>query len=300
VGELLQAGGYGCHILEQTSATQRDVTTVERAARSVKAQCILGVGGGSRIDVGKMVATNLKIPFISVPTSAAHDGIASPRASIPDDRCSISMDVRPPDGVLADTIIIAQAPYRLLAAGCGDAIANLTAVADWRLAHRLRNEAFSSSAAMLSEMAGQLVIDHANEIKPYDEASAWLVLKALIYSGVSMAIANSSRPASGAEHKFSHALDRVAPGKALHGEQCGVGTIMMAYLHGVDWEGIQEALGKIGAPINAKELGVEKEDVIQALMKMQEIRPERYTILGDRPLGREEAERLARVTGVID
>lgn len=297
VALLLQAGGYGCHLLERTSATQRDVTAVERAARSAKARFIFGVGGGSRIDLGKMAATNLGIPFISVPTSVAHDGIVSPRASISDGRCSISKGVRPPVGVLADTGIIAQAPHRLLAAGCGDAIANLTAVADWRLARRLRNESFSSSAAALSEMAGQLVVDHANEIRPSDEASAWLVLKSLLYSGISMAIANSSRPASGAEHKFSHALDRIAPGKALHGEQCGVGAIMMARLHGMDWEAIREALRTVGSPINAKELGVEEGAVIEALMAMREIRPERYTIGCD--LDRGEAERLARVTGVV-
>ena len=45
-----------------------------------------------------------------------------------------------------------------------------------------------------------------------------VVTKALVSSGVAMSIAGSSRPASGGEHKFSHAIDRLAPGKALHGE----------------------------------------------------------------------------------
>jgi glycerol-1-phosphate dehydrogenase [NAD(P)+] len=52
-------------------------------------------------------------------------------------------------GVIADTQIISQAPFRLLASGCGDIISNYTAILDWKLAHRLLNEDFSDSSAAL-------------------------------------------------------------------------------------------------------------------------------------------------------
>jgi glycerol-1-phosphate dehydrogenase [NAD(P)+] len=55
----------------------------------------------------------------------------------------------------------------------------------------------------------------------------------------------------------------------------------------------------LGAPTNADELGVEKEDVIKALEMSSTIRPERYTILNKLNLNRENYRRLARVTGVI-
>ena len=71
-----------------------------------------------------------------------------------------------------------------------------------------------------------------------------------------MSVAGNTRPASGSEHMFSHMLDRIAPGKALHGEQCGVGAIMMMYLHGEDWEETRDFLKTIGAPTNADELGI--------------------------------------------
>ncbi len=86
----------------------------------------------------------------------------------------------------------------------------------------------------------------------------------------------------------------------MHGEQCGVGTIMMAYLHGMDWKRIKETLEKVGAPTTAKELGIEPEHVVQALMQADAIRPERYTILEERGLNYDSAEKLARATGVID
>ena len=74
---------------------------------------------------------------------------------------------------------------------------------------------------------------------------------------------------------------------------------MMMYLHGRNWRKIRYILKKIGAPTTAKELKVRDEDIIEALTRAHKIRPERYTILGDRGLTPEAAEKLARITGVI-
>lgn len=299
VAEVLKGEGYNSktHVSEQ--ATNEAVELAVEAGKKAKAGFVLGVGGGSRIDVAKLAATKLKKPFISVPTSAAHDGIASPRASIKDGLGSASVTADAPIAIIADTGIIMKAPYRLLAAGCGDALSNLTAVKDWELAKKLRDEEYSSFAAVLSKTAAQIVLDNAASIKPGIEDAVWLVAKALIVSGVSMSIANTSRPTSGAEHMFSHALDRIATTPALHGEQVGVGTIMMMYLHGGDWMKIRDALKIIGAPISAKGLGVTDEEVVRALVMAHEIRKDRYTILGESGLTKEAAEKLARITGVI-
>ncbi len=261
---------------------------------------VLGVGGGKVIDVAKMAATQSGSHSVSVPTAASHDGISSPRASIKSEGGNISLKAEPPMGVIADTQIISQAPFRLMASGCGDIISNYTAVLDWKLAHRLLNEDFSDSASALSLVTAEMLIKSAGDIKEGLIESAAIVVKALISSGMAISIAGNSRPASGAEHKFSHALDIIAPKPALHGEQCGVGTIMMMYLHGGDWKFIRETLKTIKAPVNAYELGIEPEYIIKALTKAHTIRKERYTILGDRGLTEAAATKLARKTGVID
>lgn len=98
---------------------------------------------------------------------------------------------------------------------------------------------------------------------------------------------------------FSHALAQMAPGRALHGEQCGVGCIMMMYLHGGPWKEIKEALALIRAPTTARGLGFTKEEIVDALTMAHKIRPERYTILGDNGLTSDAAENLAQITGVI-
>jgi glycerol-1-phosphate dehydrogenase [NAD(P)+] len=112
-----------------------------------------------------------------------------------------------------------------------------------------------------------------------------------------MSIADSSRPASGAEHLFSHQLDRMVPDAALHGHQVGVGTIIAEYLHGGNWQGVRRALDTIDAPTTAEDLGLDSETVVAALTQAHEIR-DRYTILGN-GMPEAAAYEAAETTGVI-
>jgi glycerol-1-phosphate dehydrogenase [NAD(P)+] len=299
IAKLLKEGGYQVAQVEISAATLKEVKKVESSCKKNNSDFLVGVGGGTVIDVTKMAAYNLSKPFISVPTAASHDGIASPRASLKNKKGSVSKPAVAPIAVVADTSVIIKAPYRMLASGCADVISNISAVKDWQLAHRLKNEEYSSYAAALSETAANTIIENADYIKPGEEEAAWIAAKTTIVSGVAMSVAGNSRPTSGAEHMFSHMLDKIAPGKALHGEQCGVGTIMMMYLHGEDWKMIRDVLKKIGAPTNAKELGIPKKKIIEALIHAQEIRPERYTILGEKGLTEEAAIKVAKITEVI-
>ncbi|HEV2230735.1 MAG TPA: NAD(P)-dependent glycerol-1-phosphate dehydrogenase [Thermoplasmata archaeon] len=297
--EILREAGFDVALITAREATLAEVDRVASEADEAKARFLIAVGGGSKIDLTKVAAHRLKIPWVSVPTSAAHDGISSPRASLHDPDRVTSLAASVPIGILADTAVIVQAPFRLLASGCADVISNVTAVLDWKLAQRLRNEEFSSTAATLSEYAAQEITEHAALIKPHLEESVWIAIRPMIVAGIAMSVAGSSRPCSGSEHLFGHALDRAAARPSLHGEECGVGAVMMMYLHGGDWKRLRSALHTIGAPVTARELGVSPEEVIEALVRAHAIRPERYTILGDNGLSREAAERLATVTGVI-
>ncbi len=297
--EILTKAGFTAPVILAREATEEEVARIESEARAIGARFLVAAGGGSKIDITKVVAHRLRIPFVSLPTSAAHDGISSPRASLHGSERTTSIDAAVPIGIIADTEVIVQAPFRLLASGCADVISNVTAVLDWHLAVRLKNEEFSSTAATLSEYAAREIIDHAGSIKPRLEESVWIAIRPMIVAGIAMSVAGSSRPCSGSEHLFSHALDRVAAHPSLHGEQCGVGAIMMMYLHGGDWQRVQGALRAVGAPTTAIELGVTSAEVVNALVLAHTLRPERYTILGDNGLTREAAERLAKSTGVI-
>jgi glycerol-1-phosphate dehydrogenase [NAD(P)+] len=299
VEDYMTDGEYSISVHTTGAVTEENVNEAISFGRKNKSQFILAVGGGSKIDAAKLVADELHIPFISIPTSAAHDGIASGRASLKLDRGPKSIDAVTPMAILADTEIISKSPHRYLAAGCADVISNLTALRDWDYARRLRAEEVSNSAIALSSLAAESIIENAAVISLGNEESTRAALKPIIISGVSMAVAGSSRPTSGSEHMFSHALDLMHVSSAMHGEQCGVGTIMMMYLHGGDWQRIRTALMKIGAPVDAEGLGVMKEDIIEALMTAHKIRKDRFTILGTSGLTKASAEKAARETMVI-
>ncbi|WP_226004317.1 NAD(P)-dependent glycerol-1-phosphate dehydrogenase [Natrinema salinisoli] len=296
-----EAAGIDPAIVTIEKATFDAVERVIETAEAEEASYLVGIGGGKAIDIAKLASHHLDMGFLSVPTAASHDGIVSNRGSVPDGDSRHSVAAEPPLAVVADTGILADAPWELTTAGCADIISNYTAVMDWRLANRLKNVEYSEYAAALSEMTAEILVDNADLIRPGLEESAWVVTKALMSSGVAMSIAGSSRPASGAEHLFSHQLDRLAPDAALHGHQVGVGSIMTAYLHGGDqgiWRDIRDALSSIDAPTTAAELGIDDETVLEALTTCHEIR-DRYTILGD-GMNERAARDVATKTGVID
>ena len=270
-------------------------------AREADAGYLVAVGGGKPIDVAKMASDRLDLGFVSVPTAASHDGIVSGRSSIPEGDTRHSVAADPPLAVVADTEVIAAAPWELTTAGCADIVSNYTAVKDWRLAARLRDVEYSEYAGALSELTAEMLVDSADSIRPELEESAWIVVKALVSSGVAMSIAGSSRPASGAEHLVSHQLDRIAAEPALHGHQVGVASVVTAYLHdGPDggWRDVRAALSSIGAPTTADEIGIDADTMVEAFTTAHEIR-DRYTILGD---GISEAATRAALdrTGVVE
>ncbi len=296
--EMLDAGGFQPDILISRASKLDEVDRAESTAKEIGAGFIVGAGGGRSIDIAKLASLRVGIPFLSVPTAASHDGICSSQASITVNGETTSVPAQSPLAIVADTKMISLAPARLLSAGCGDIISNYTALLDWQLAHRLRNEEYSEYAAALSGMTARMIVEMAPIIRPGMEESAKTVVKALISSGVAMSIAGSSRPASGGEHKFAHAFNRIAPGKALHGELCGIGTIVMMYLHGGDWNMIREALICVGAPVSAEELCIGPEVIVEALINAHRIRPERYTRL-DTGLTEKAAEKAAAATKII-
>ncbi|AEH24002.1 NAD(P)-dependent glycerol-1-phosphate dehydrogenase [Pyrococcus yayanosii] len=297
--ELDLKDAFDVHSLTVWGPYMKEVEKVEKKILDLAIEWVVAVGGGSIIDVAKLASFRANVPFVSFPTTASHDGIASANASIKDLGAKTSVKARPPIAVIADVRVIKTAPHRYLAAGVGDVISNITAVRDWKLAHKIKGEYFSEYAAALSLMSAKMVMKNADVIRLGNEDAVRKVVKALISSGVAMSIAGSSRPASGAEHLFSHALDMLASKPALHGEQTGVGTIIMAYLHGINWRKIREALKRVGAPTNAYELGIDPEIIVEALTIAHTIRPERYTILGRDGLTKEAARRAAEITGVI-
>ncbi len=276
---------------------KRSIKKIEQDVGKSKSELIVGVGGGRSVDIAKIIGFNLDLPFVSIPTSASHDGIASPFVSIKGNKPH-SLVATAPLGVFVDVDIIKKAPKKLLASGCGDLIAKITAVRDWQLGRDKTGEYYGRYSADLALMSAKILMEHSSKFskKGLDVRE---VVEALISAGVASCIAGSSRPCSGAEHLFSHAVDKLEPGIGLHGEKCGIGAIMIAKLQGQDWKKIVKTLKSVGAPTTAKEIGLKSEVLAKALTIAQSLRPERYTILKEVNMNENKAINLAKSTKVL-
>jgi len=286
---------YVWHIANEN--TIKSIKNIQTQVKKDKSDLIVGIGGGRSVDIAKMIAFNLSKPFVSVPTAASHDGIASPFVSVKSAKPH-SIVATAPLGVFVDIDIIKKSPKRLLASGCGDLIANIIAVKDWELGRDKKGEYYGRYSASLSLLSARMVMENS-ELFAKKGLDVRVIVEALISAGVASCIAGSSRPCSGAEHLFSHALDKLAPGIGLHGEKCGIGAIMMAKLQGQDWKKIVKTLKNIGAPTTAKQIGVKPKIVAKALMIAQSLRPNRYTILKEVKMTEKRAISLAKSTKVI-
>jgi glycerol-1-phosphate dehydrogenase [NAD(P)+] len=282
------------------TSKDNEIKSIEQIQKNVKkdnSDLVVGIGGGRSVDIAKLISYNLDKPFVSLPTAASHDGMASPFVSIKSDKPH-SIVASAPMGVFVDIDVIKKAPTQLLASGCGDLIANIIAVKDWQLGHKKKKEYYGRYAANLALMSAKIVMENSSEFAKKG-LDARVIVEGLISAGVASCIAGSSRPCSGSEHLFSHALDKIAPGVGLHGEKCGIGSIMMAKLHKQDWKKIVKTLKDVGAPTTAKQIGLKPDVIIKALIMAQGLRPERYTILKEIEMTEKRAMNLAKSTKVI-
>ena len=289
------SGSFDVHILEGNVIDKKGL---EGFSKKIKGyDFVIGLGGGRSIDIAKYSAFLEKKPWIAFPTVLSHDGVVSSRASLESDGLKMSVDAVEPIAIIADLDTIKKAPYKLIAAGAGDLISNISAVEDWKIAAKAGKDNYHTLMAELSLLSAKGVIEHTKEIKNMDYHGLEILLWSLICSGFAMNIYESSRPCSGSEHNFSHVLDKKNAG-ALHGEQVALGTIIMTYLQGKDWKNIKEKMKELGLPTTAKEIGIDKNLLIDALVESRSIR-DIYTILDEKGITKESAEEVLKETGII-
>src|ERR1700733_381601 len=161
-------------------------------------EAVAGIGGGRTIDVTKFAAHMAGIPMVAVATNLSHDGIASPVSSLEHESGKSSYGVVPPVAVLVDLDRVRSGPPRLVRAGIGDVVNNLSAVADWELAAADRGEPVDGLAVTLARTAAQAVLHQPGGIE--DDEFLTVLAESLVLSGMAMSVAGSSRPRSGGDH----------------------------------------------------------------------------------------------------
>jgi glycerol-1-phosphate dehydrogenase [NAD(P)+] len=195
----------------------------------------LAVGSGTLNDVTKLAAHRLGRAYAVVATAASMDGYAAFGAAITSNGFKQTVSCPAPRAVLADLDVLARAPAPMSSTGYGDLLGKVTAGADWILADTLEIEpidtrAWSLVQESLGNWTGKPELLHGG-----DRAAIEDLFEGLVSSGIAMQICQSSRPASGVEHRFSHLWEMQALGYGYpaiaHGFKVGIGTIAGAALY---------------------------------------------------------------------
>ncbi len=200
-------------------------------AGKMSPDCIpLAVGSGVINDLVKCAAGLKGIPYCCVPTACSVDGYTSAGAALSVNGNKQTVKCPAPEAVCADRDILASAPPEMLASGYADLLTKIPAGADWIIAdilgeHPIRKDVWE----LIQENLRRWVADRNDMLK---------IFAGLAATGYAMQMMQDSRPASGAEHLFSHIWEMEGLQKngqeISHGFKVGIGlqvsTLLMEFV----------------------------------------------------------------------
>jgi glycerol-1-phosphate dehydrogenase [NAD(P)+] len=196
----------------------------------------VAVGSGSLNDIVKRAAHEAGRPYVVAATAASMDGYSAFGAAITRDGYKQTMTCPAPRAVVADLEVLAGAPPAMTASGYGDLLGKVTAGADWMVADALEVEPIDPRVWQLAQGPLRAAIGRPAELAGGDREALARLVEGLVLSGLAMQAHASSRPASGAEHQFSHLWEMEGLGHdrrppLSHGFKVGVGTVAVAALY---------------------------------------------------------------------
>jgi len=210
----------------------RETCDVVRAALEGSGACGVAVGSGSLNDVVKRASFEVGRPYAVIATAASMDGYTGFGAPITVDGLKVTMPCPAPRVAILDLDVMAAAPAPMVASGYGDLLAKLPGGADWILADAAGVEPIDPVAWELVQDGVREALAHPDELAAGDAAAYQGLVEGLCLSGLAMQVYEGTRPASGAEHYFSHIWELAGLGADLepplsHGFKVGIGTLTM-------------------------------------------------------------------------
>lgn len=247
--------------------TAAEIERLAAAARSARADLVIGAGGGKAIDAAKGVRISLEAPLVIIPTVASNDSPTS-RLVVTYSADHVLGEVRlmasNPDLVLADTAVLVKAPERFFVSGVGDALSkkfeaaqchatgrdNFYGARPPRIARAIADACYEVIRAHAEQALAAVRAQACNQAFE-DTIEATILLSGLAFENGGLSIAHSLT------RGFS-----IVPGlaSALHGEQVAFGLLAQLVLerHSADFlADLLDFYARLGLPRSLAELGLQ-------------------------------------------
>ena len=254
---------------------------------------IIGIGGGRVLDTAKYAAHISKAVYICMPTSLSNDSLASPFSVLETyGKARKTFACKIPTAIIVDTNMIINAPEGQTLSGIGDTIAKHTALFVWKLSAAKTSTRIDDFAYALSRMSYDSVY-HCDEKNMKSRVFIRILSRALVMGGLAMEIAGSSRPCSGSEHLFAHAIEEYYPDiKISHGLAVALGSVPACIFQSQDAKGLIDFYSTYGIDISPVSYGITKDMFADMWDKARTVRTGRVTILDDIILDRVQLDEI--------
>lgn len=249
---------------------------------------VIGFGGGRVLDVAKYASFVSKAAYICLPSNLSNDSLASPfSVLVTEGKNRKTLPCKIPTAIIVDTKIILNSPPSQILAGIGDTISKYTALYDWSLSAKAAGTNVDDFAYSIAWMCYSSVA-HCDEKTLSSTNFIRILSRALVMGGLAMEIAGSSRPCSGSEHLFCHAIEEFYPEiRISHGQAVALGSVAAANFQGRDDRKIIEICKAYGLDLNPGTYGIDKDLFAEIWGRAASTRPDRVTILNTTNLDRE-------------
>ncbi len=242
-----------------------EVARIVESARSLRAQTIVGSGGGKVLDAARAAAADLNLPVVNCPTVASSDAPCSALSVIYTEE-GVFQEYRfyrkNPDLVLVDTQVIAQSPPRLLSAGMGDALAT------WFEAKtcvegsvvNMRGGASTRSALALAELCYRtLQADGPDAIRAVELQVVTPALERIVEANTLLSGLGFESSGLAAAHAVHNGLTAAPPTHHyFHGEKVAFGVLVQLVLEGASraiFDDVLRFSTAVGLPITLEAIG---------------------------------------------
>lgn len=252
---------YPPYIFPAKPIPHADSSHIPVLRRVLPENCVpIAVGGGTVNDLVKRLSGVAGVHYMCVPTAASVDGYTSFGAALTVDGLKKTLPCPAPYVLVADTEVLAHAPHELFSSGYADLAAKIPGGADWVIVDTLGLEPIRPDVWDLVQKDLRKWLSSGNDITS--------VFMGLAATGYSMQLYRDSRPASGAEHLFSHIWEMEGltfRGESVsHGFKVCIGSLASVKLMEAAFHmSAEEAMKRSAAPLSR----AEREKQVAILLK---------------------------------